>query len=265
MYQLPSLWMSFRQIIGRALRETGQALDRVGIMGKQHATTTRLVGDDPYIFHDHLSRHRHRMPLLKRGAPIVSPNVAFIAPCSTLIGSVRIGPGASIWYKAVLRADRCNNSQQFKKKDEDLMDYVWELDPEYQAKISPSDTGGLIKIGENSNVQDGAIITSRVNHTIVGKGVTIGHLAQIHSSTVGDFCLVGMGSMLCENVTIGSESFIAAGAVVPSGTVIPDGELWVGNPARKLRELSAAERARLHFQSDEVRLDSIGIGSRHVF
>jgi gamma-carbonic anhydrase len=195
--------------------------------------------------------------LLRRGAPIVSPKVAFVAPCSTMIGSVRVGPGASIWYKAILRADRCDNSQQFQKREEDELDYIWKLDPdrEIEPKMTPADTGGLIRIGENSNVQDGAIITSRVNHTIVGKGVTIGHLAQIHSSKVGDFCLVGMGSMLCENVTVGTESFIAAGAVVPPGSVIPDGELWIGNPARKLRELSTIEREKLHFQSDEVRGD----------
>jgi gamma-carbonic anhydrase len=254
MHSPPSLWMSFRQTIGRALRETGQALDRLAIMAKDLATTTRVVGDNPYIFDDHLSRHRNRMPLLKRGAPIVSPNVAFVAPCSTLIGSVRVGPGASIWYKAVLRADSCYNSGQFRKKEQDEMDYVWEIDVDYENPTrSDLNSGGLIRIGENSNVQDGVIITSQVNHTIIGKGVTIGHLAQIHSSKVDDFCLVGMGSILCENVTVGRETFIAAGAVVPPGSVIPEGELWVGNPARKLRDLSATERGKLHYQSDEVR------------
>ena len=96
-----TLWMHFRQTIGRALRETGQALDRVAVMAAQHAVTTREVGDDPYIFDDHLSRHRHRFPLLKRGQPLIDPGVAYLAPCSTLIGSVRVHKGASIWYKAI--------------------------------------------------------------------------------------------------------------------------------------------------------------------
>lgn len=81
--------------------------------------------------------------------------------------------------------------------------------------------------------------------------ITKGHLAQIHSSTVGDFSLIGMGSILQEGSRVESESFIAAGAVVGPGVAVPSGELWVGNPARKLRDLSEKERARLHYQSSE--------------
>jgi carbonic anhydrase/acetyltransferase-like protein (isoleucine patch superfamily) len=242
--------MAFRQTIGRALRETGQALDRVGIMGRQHALTTRLVGDDPYKFHDHLSRHRHQMPLLRRGAPIVSKQAAFVAPCSTLIGSVRIGPGASVWYRSILRADSCDNVSHFSNPEDDS---VWELEAN---RLEHGDThlgfGGGIFIGEDSNVQDGCIISSRVDHTIVGKGVTIGHMAQIHSATIHDFSLIGMGSYIGEGVVVESESFIAAGAVVARGTIVPSGQLWVGHPARKLRDLSPLEREKLHYQSDEV-------------
>ena len=67
------------------------------------------------------------MPLLQRGAPIVSPEVAFLAPCSTLIGSVRVGKGASIWYGAILRADKNQNAAHFWHPEDDS---IWELHPD---------------------------------------------------------------------------------------------------------------------------------------
>mmetsp|Transcript_6723 Transcript_6723/g.11119 ORF Transcript_6723/g.11119 Transcript_6723/m.11119 type:complete len:325 (-) Transcript_6723:29-1003(-) len=266
----PSSWWIVRHTLGRAFRETGQAMQRVALMGQQHAITTRHVGDDPYPFDDHLSRHRHQMPLIQRGGPIVSNQVAYLAPCSTLIGSVRIGKNVSVWYGAILRADKCENGSSFSNNsnnnnnnnnddDDDANDNdnnmdVWELDPRREVYSSRSPNrwvGGGIFIGDDSNVQDGCIITSSVNHCEIGKGVTIGHLAQIHSATVEDYCLIGMGSILRENVVVETESFIAAGAVVAPGTRVPSGELWVGHPARKLRDLTAEEREKLHYQADE--------------
>ena len=241
-----SLWMRFRQTMGRAFRETGQALDRVGVRGQQLATAERrLVGDDPNIFDDHLSRHRHQMPLLERGTPRVSPHVAYLAPCSTLIGSVRIGAGSSVWYGAILRADCCENATN---DDEE----PWQL-AEHRFVDGSDSVGGAIYIGENSNIQDGCIVTSRSSHTVVGNGVTVGHLAQIHSSVVRDNSLIGMGSVILEGSVIEEEAFVAAGAVVPPKTTVLSGELWVGNPARKLRDLTEKERAKLHYQASEVR------------
>jgi carbonic anhydrase/acetyltransferase-like protein (isoleucine patch superfamily) len=75
----------------------------------------------------------------------------------------------------------------------------------------------------------------------------------MHSATIEDHCLIGMGSLIQEGVIIKEEAFIAAGANVPKNTVVGSGELWVGNPARKLRDLTAEERKRLHYQSSEVR------------
>lgn len=240
-----SLWMRFRQTIGRSLREMGQALDRVGVRGQQivHGRT-RLVGDDPHKFDDFLSRHRHRMPLLERGTPRISQDVAYLAPCSTLIGSVRIGPGSSVWYKTILRADSCKNAY-----NDDVE--PWKLN-EQRFVDGSSSLGGAIYIGEDSNVQDGCVITARQAHTVIGDGVTIGHLAQIHSSTVHDHCLIGMGSILLEGSVIEEEAFVAAGAVVQPNTTVSSGELWVGNPARKLRDLTDKERERLHYQASEV-------------
>lgn len=241
----------FRQTLGRALRETGQALDRLGIKGHQLAVTKQSIGDDPVIYQDHLSRHRHQLPFLKRGRPVISKDVAFLAPCSTLIGSVHIGSGSSVFYKAILRADNCENAESFTKSDEECTE--WTLDPDRQSRQRTNAFGGGIFVGENTNIQDGCIIDSSKDHTRIGNGVTVGHLASIHSATIEDHCLIGMGSLLQPGVVVKEESFIAAGANVAANTVIESGELWVGSPARKVRDLSPEERERLHYQANEVR------------
>ena len=230
-------------------------MDRLGIRTQQLLLAERKYGDDdPFIYEDHLSRHRQQMPLLKYGRPLISQDVAYLAPCSTMIGSVRIGAGSSVWYKAVLRADECENGSSFLTEEEGK---IWDLNPERFTEYRKNDgeyAGGGIFIGENTNVQDGAIITARVGHTIIGDGVTIGHLAQIHSAKIEDFALIGMGSVIREGCEIQTESFIAAGAVLAPNTVVKSGELWAGVPATKKRELTAEQRAKLHYQSDEVSL-----------
>jgi gamma-carbonic anhydrase len=254
----PSLFQRVRHTLGRALRETGQALDRLGVQGETLARSKRVNGDEPVLYEDFLSRHRHQMPLLRRGRPRVSKDVAFLAPCSTLIGSVQVGAGSSIWYKAILRADNCENSESLTMIDDEYqMQEPWELDPERERRQNSKAIGGGIFIGENTNIQDGCIIDAVKNHTRIGNGVTVGHLASIHSATVHDYCLIGMGSLLQEGVEVKSESLIAAGANVPANTVIESGELWVGSPARKIRDLTPEERQRLHYQSSEV---SVRIG-----
>ena len=253
----PSVVNRLRQVLGRAFRETGQAMDRLGMRTQQLLLQDRNhYGDDePYIYDDFLSRHRQQMPLLKYGKPIISNNVAYLAPCATMIGSVRIGAGSSVWYKAVLRADECDNGSSFEEDQQDEHTEAWELDPKRFVAYRQNDgeyVGGGIFIGENTNVQDGAIITSRVGHTLIGNGVTIGHQAQIHSAKIEDFCLIGMGSVIQDGCEIETESFIAAGAVLPPKTVVKSGELWAGVPAKKIRDLTAEQRQKLHYQSDEV-------------
>jgi carbonic anhydrase/acetyltransferase-like protein (isoleucine patch superfamily) len=293
----PSIYQKVRQTLGRAFRETGQALDRAGIKGQQMAVTRRVIGDDPVIYQDHLSRHRQQMPLLKRGKPVVSPDVAFLAPCATLIGSVHIGAGSSVFYKSILRADNCDRAEAFhRNNDNDIAigsgseqsestalskqnddsnntsDAVvsaeefddqpattasphpeeWDLDPDRFIRNMSNATGGGIFIGEATNIQDGCIIDSTKDHTRIGNGVTVGHLASIHSATIHDHCLIGMGSLLQEGVVVQEESFIAAGANISKNTVVGSGELWVGNPARKIRDLTSKERERLHYQADAV-------------
>jgi carbonic anhydrase/acetyltransferase-like protein (isoleucine patch superfamily) len=317
----PSIYQKVRQGLGRAFRETGQALDRAGIKGHQMVVTSRVIGDDPVIYQDHLSRHRQQFPLLRRGKPFVSQDVAFLAPCATLVGTVHIGAGSSVFYKSILRADNCDNAEAFYKTYDDsnldnnvaigesdsqsqtesaesssssnntaasTSDLVaaeeehhdndnddgdefthyhprhpaeWDLDPQRSQRMNSTATGGGIFIGQDTNVQDGCIIDSAKDHTRIGNGVTIGHLVSIHSATVHDHCLIGMGALLQEGVVVQEESLIAAGANVQKNTVVKSGELWVGSPARKVRDLTEKERERLHYQADAVRMDTVNVAN----
>jgi len=198
-------------LVGRALRETGQALDRLAL------TITGIES-----FRDPLSRHRTLMPLFDKAPSFASsPSSSYVAPTAAVIGDVRIGEKASIWYGAVVRA----NGEDF------------------------------ITIGANTNVQDRAVIgtavvgvkggTVEAAHTKLGANVTIGHGALLTSCVVGDDVLVGQGAIIGQGAEIGKLSMIAAGAVVLPGTKVPTGELWGGNPAIKMRDLTAADKASL--------------------
>lgn len=284
----PSLFSVFRHVLSRALRETGQMMDRVGVRGVIHANQGRRMGnDDPYWFNDHLSRHRNIMGMLRRGTPMVpgitagnisakqigsgdekdqEQSVAFLAPCATLIGNVQLAPNTSIFYKAILKADvaahgmntihTAEQEEQWKnlpvggyarKMDAGKLDAGSGIDhPTYGGA-----NGGGIYIGEGTNIQDACMVTSYEGHSTIGKYVTVGHAAHIHSATVGDESLIGMGAILKPGSVVESQSFVAAGAVVERGDVVKSGEIWGGNPARKLRELTAEEKARLRVQAEK--------------
>ena len=253
----PSFHHIVRQVMGRALRETGQALERAAIRVSNWAMTEVEFGDEPVVYDDHLKRHRTYMPLLNRGEPIIDDDVSYIAPCSTLIGSVRVHKDASIWYGAILRGDVIQNGHSWHlTREENLHGIPDIIEFNKQQMIASAnkhlaETGGIVRIGEGSNVQDGCLIDAHHGHSIIGKGVTIGHLAHIHSASVGDYSLIGMGSVLNRGVVVETEAFVAAGAVVSQDTQVKSGELWVGNPARKLRDLTETERNKLHYQSEE--------------
>lgn len=250
----PTVLARIRHTLGRAFRETGQAIDRVAIRAQTQALTDVTEGGDPaYIFNDHLSRHRTQMPLIKRGMPKVSPDIAYLAPCASLIGTVHIGAKSSVFYGAVLRADSC--FMGCGRTDEELEAWKGLSREERQrqdGKENDDSSGaGGIFIGESTNIQDGCIVTSKLDHTVIGNGVTVGHCAQIHSAVVEDHCLIGMGAILNPGSKVESLSFVAAGAVVGKGQVVKSGELWVGNPARKLRDLTSDEKKQLYYQADE--------------
>ncbi|GAA4285152.1 gamma carbonic anhydrase family protein [Brevibacterium daeguense] len=144
-------------------------------------------------------------------APQIDPS-AFVAPGATLIGDVRIGPGSSIYYGCVLRADR--NS---------------------------------ITIGAGTNVQDSTVMHSDPGKpVVVGDRVSIGHRALVHGCIVGDDVLVGMSSTLLNECRIGSGSLVAAGAVVLEGTEVPERSLVAGIPGKVRRQLTDEDLLRVH-------------------
>lgn len=152
----------------------------------------------------------HIIELAGIPAPSVSEK-AFVAAGAVIVGDVRLEPGSSVWYNAVLRA---------------------EAEP--------------IMIGENSNLQDTVVChVDRGFPLTVGRGVSVGHAAVLHGCTIGDHSLIGMGARVLNGADIGSGSLVAAGAVVLEGTVVPPGSLVAGVPAKVRRELTEDEQVGL--------------------
>ncbi|MGF1431671.1 gamma carbonic anhydrase family protein [Kitasatospora sp. LaBMicrA B282] len=139
--------------------------------------------------------------------PEVDPS-AFVAPTAVVVGSVRLGARASVWYQAVLRGD-----------------------------------AEEIAIGADSNVQDNCTVHADPGFPCrVGERVTVGHNAVLHGCLVEDDVLVGMGARVLNGARIGAGSLVAAGAVVPQGAEIPAGSLVAGVPAKVRRPLTPEEQ-----------------------
>lgn len=156
------------------------------------------------------------MPLYALGEliPTLGPG-AWAAPSADLIGDVRLGPRASIWFGAVIRADN-----------------------------TP------ILIGEESNIQDGAVGHSDPGAPLtIGARVTVGHQAILHGCTVGDGALIGMGARILNGADIGEKCLVGAGALVTEGKRFDAGMLIVGSPARVLRPLTEQEIALLELSA----------------
>ena len=146
----------------------------------------------------------------------------YVDPQSSVIGKVTLGDDASIWPMAVLRGDV-----------------------------------NTIRLGDRSNVQDGCVL--HVTHDgpfspgglplIVGDDVTVGHHVVLHACTLGNRILVGMGTVVLDGVVVEDEVIIGAGSVVPPRKRLRSRTLWVGNPARQLRELTARELEQFAYLS----------------
>ena len=145
-------------------------------------------------------------------APDLPPEgECWIAPGAVVLGRVRLERNASVWFGAVLRGDN-----------------------------------ELIHVGENSNVQDGAVLhTDAGSPLTVGRNVTIGHQAMLHGCTVGDNSLIGIKATVLNGARIGRDCLIGAHALIPEGKEIPDGSLVMGAPGKVVRELDEAARAML--------------------
>lgn len=139
---------------------------------------------------------------------LVTEGVHYIAPSADVIGSVRLGDEASVWFGAVLRGDN-----------------DW------------------IHIGAGSNVQDGSIIHVDPGvPVVVGVRVTIGHGVLLHGCTIGDGTLVGNRATVLDGVRIGAGSIIGAGALLTPNTEIPPGSVVFGSPGRVVRQVQPRDQ-----------------------
>ena len=148
---------------------------------------------------------------LKGIAPRIAEDV-FLAENATVIGDVELAEGSSVWYGAVLRGDV-----------------------------------GKIKVGKRSNIQDLVMVHCTYEHsaTVVGEDVTVGHGAVIHGCEVKDRCLIGMNAVVLDNAVVGPDTVVAAGAVVLENMVLEAGWIYGGIPAKKLKQLSPAQKEGL--------------------
>ena len=144
---------------------------------------------------------------------------AWVAPNATLVGKVRLGAEASVWFGAVLRGD-----------------------------------GDRIEVGEGSNIQDGCVLHADPGFPVhVGTGVSIGHRAVVHGCVLEDGVLVGMGAVVMNGARIGHGSLVAAGTVVLEGTEIPPRSLVAGVPGKVRRELAEDEVQGLQGTAERYR------------
>jgi len=137
-------------------------------------------------------------------APRIGEN-CFLAENSAIIGDVEMGDECSVWFSAVIRGD---------------VHYI--------------------KIGNNVNIQDGAVIhaTYKKSPTNIGNNVSIAHGAIVHGCTIHDYVLIGMNAVVLDDAVIESNSIVAAGAVVTKGTVVESGSVYAGSPAKKIKDIS---------------------------
>jgi carbonic anhydrase/acetyltransferase-like protein (isoleucine patch superfamily) len=161
--------------------------------------------------------------------PELAPT-AYVDPAAHVIGHVTLGRDSSVWPCAVIRGDAHS-----------------------------------IRIGERTNVQDGASlhVTHDTQYTLggfaltVGSDVTIGHGAIMHGCTLQDACMIGMRATILDGVLIKRHALVGAGALVTQGRVVGEGELWLGNPARCVRLLTSDEIQQIYYAARQyVKLKS---------
>lgn len=133
----------------------------------------------------------------------------YVADGAKLVGEdISIGKSSSVWYNSVIRCDE-NES---------------------------------VVIGECTNIQDLCMIHTGTGFSVrIGNGVTVGHMSLLHGCTIGDNTLIGMGSIVMNDAVIGNNCIIGAGSLVTGGTVIPDGHMAFGRPAKVIKELTAEQ------------------------
>ena len=137
---------------------------------------------------------------------------SFVASSADIIGNVQIGKDCSIWYNTTLRGD-----------------------------VMP------IKIGEQTNIQDGTVIhgTYKKCGAVIGNKVTVGHSVILHGCRVDDLCLIGMGAVIMDQAHVPTKCIVGAGSLVTENSTFPEGHLILGRPAKAVRPLKPDELAFL--------------------
>ena len=152
---------------------------------------------------------------LPHHTPEIHPN-SYIAPSADLIGSVVIGEHASVWFNAVLRGDN-----------------------------------DFIRVGARSNIQDGTVLHADPGIPLtIGNDVTVGHSVMLHGCSIGDFCLVGIGSRVLNHAVIGKHCLIGANTLITERKTFPQRSMILGSPGKVIRELSDEEVENLRGYAD---------------
>jgi carbonic anhydrase/acetyltransferase-like protein (isoleucine patch superfamily) len=134
----------------------------------------------------------------------------FVAPNATLIGDVTLGEHTSIWFSVVIRADVAS-----------------------------------IKIGENTNIQDGSILHVDAQYPMtIGRNVTVGHKVMLHGCKIGENTLVGMNAVVLNGANIGKNCLIGANSLVTENMQVPDGHLVLGSPAKIIKALDESTQEK---------------------
>ena len=149
---------------------------------------------------------------------------AWVADNAQVVGDVRLGEGASLWFGVVARGDSSS-----------------------------------ITVGRNTNIQDGSVLHADAGKPLhIGEGVTVGHMAMLHGCTIGDGAFIGIGAIILNDAKIGKNCLVGAGSLVTEGKAFPDGSVIMGSPAKVVRSLSPEQMQGLrvmaqHYIDNAVR------------
>ncbi len=137
---------------------------------------------------------------------------AYVAPGASVIGDVEMATESSLWFGGVIRGD---------------VNYV--------------------RIGARSNIQDGTVIhtATRDGPTLIGEDVVIGHQCLLHACILEDACMIGMGAVVMDYSVVETGAWVAAGALVPPNKRVKSGEMWMGTPAKCVRQVRNTEREEI--------------------
>ena len=147
---------------------------------------------------------------LEQDTPEIA-ETAYVAESAIVVGKVKLEAHASVWFNVSIRGDN-----------------------------------KLISIGENSNVQEGAVLHTDIGYPmVIGANVTVGHQAMLHGCTIGDGALIGIQAIVLNGAKIGKNCLVGSGALVTEGKEFPDNSLIIGSPAKAVRSLTPEDIARM--------------------